>query len=48
LTRVGGTRIITDLAVFGVTANGLALVELAPGVGGGEALKQAGCCFRIT
>lgn len=43
-----GNRIITDLAGFSVTANGVALVELAPGADEGETRRRAGCGFRIT
>ncbi|HEY4291895.1 CoA transferase subunit B [Luteibacter sp.] len=38
-------RIITDLAVFDVTPNGLALVELAPGVDEAQVRAGTGCYF---
>ena len=39
-------RIITDLAVFDVTPDGLQLLEAAPGVGEDELRKKTGCPFN--
>jgi 3-oxoacid CoA-transferase subunit B len=39
-------RIITDLAVFDVTDDGLVLVEAAPGVGDGELKEKTGVAFK--
>jgi len=39
-------RIITDLAVFDVTDDGLLLVEAAPGVGDEELKDKTGVPFR--
>jgi 3-oxoacid CoA-transferase subunit B len=49
LTGVGVVnRIITDLAVFDVTEQGLLLVEMADGVGRQELEKKTGVGFRIS
>ena len=46
LTGVGVVnRIITDLAVFDVTPEGLQLTEMAPGVDEGELRAKTGCGF---
>ena len=48
LTGVGVVnRIITDLAVFDVTATGLRLVEMAPGVDAGSLKDKTGTTFSL-
>jgi 3-oxoacid CoA-transferase subunit B len=39
-------RVITDLAIFDVTADGLVLVEAAPGVSDEELKEKTGVPFR--
>jgi len=41
-------RVITDLAVFNVTADGFVLVELAPGVTVEQVTDAAGAAFTVA